>query len=514
MASVFKRNGKSNRGAPWYISWVDENGKRRTECTRTSDKSAAMRIAAKKEADAALIRSGVIDPVAQSVQAESRRPIEEHLADFRAKMQAAGRSGKHIEETCRYIHTVCTDCKFKTPSDIAAVPVSRFIQKLIDSGRSHRTCAAHTIAFKSFVKWLVAGGKLPRDPLSTLEHLNPNTDRRRRRRALTQSEWKWIESVLAEGVDRYGMPSEERLLLYRCAIETGLRANELRSLNRACLCLDEDQPCVTVRAESAKNRKDARQFISTKLAHQLREHVACKTPTSKVFSLPHRGNLAKMLRADLAHARRAWLRAASDSQERIARDASDFLCARNNAGENLDFHSLRCAAASWLVMNGANPKTAQAILRHSTVDMTLNIYTRLRPGAEARAVHDLWASVDEPQSMKATGTDHQRPSTDGREPGRETGKEEGLDKGLPRGSRMDSRSENAQRVAQRAGCATMHPSAPVCTLPADQPDNSQHPESPADEPVCTPMHHHAPLCTSGEEEIDSYETADIGSVAN
>jgi hypothetical protein len=46
MATVFKRGGKGNRDGYWYIQWWDWTSKgkrRRTKCTRTTDKATAER---------------------------------------------------------------------------------------------------------------------------------------------------------------------------------------------------------------------------------------------------------------------------------------------------------------------------------------------------------------------------------------------------------------------------------------------------------------------------------------
>lgn len=99
MASVFRRGGKSNRHGYYSVSWKDHTGKRRTKSTRTTDKAAAERIAAKLDADTALRREGVIDPTLDSIGKESARSIESHLADYEAKLRAAGRTEKHIGST-------------------------------------------------------------------------------------------------------------------------------------------------------------------------------------------------------------------------------------------------------------------------------------------------------------------------------------------------------------------------------------------------------------------------------
>ena len=86
MASVFKRGSKKPK-RPWYASWYDHHGKRQTQSTRTTDKATAERIASKMEADAALRREGVIDPMLDGISKESARSIESHLVDFESKLQ-------------------------------------------------------------------------------------------------------------------------------------------------------------------------------------------------------------------------------------------------------------------------------------------------------------------------------------------------------------------------------------------------------------------------------------------
>ena len=119
MATVYKRGGKKAKGY-WYASWVDHTGKRRTKCTKTTDKATAERIAKKQESDVALRRDGVIDPTLDAISKESQRTIESHLEDFRAKMVTAGRGRKHINTTIDYVRKIATDRGYVTASDIEA----------------------------------------------------------------------------------------------------------------------------------------------------------------------------------------------------------------------------------------------------------------------------------------------------------------------------------------------------------------------------------------------------------
>ena len=72
MASVFKRKGKGS----WIISWFDHTGRRRTRSSRTTDRRAADRIAKELDAQAALRREGVVDPLQDSYAEAARRPLE------------------------------------------------------------------------------------------------------------------------------------------------------------------------------------------------------------------------------------------------------------------------------------------------------------------------------------------------------------------------------------------------------------------------------------------------------
>ena len=82
MASVYKRN---NTG-PYIISWFDAAGRRREKSSRTTDRRAAERIAAKLDADAALRRDGVVDATADRYAEADRAPLAEHLADWHKSM--------------------------------------------------------------------------------------------------------------------------------------------------------------------------------------------------------------------------------------------------------------------------------------------------------------------------------------------------------------------------------------------------------------------------------------------
>lgn len=204
---------------------------------------------------------------------------------------------------------------------------------------------------------------------------------------LLPDEWPWLRDATKDGPERNGMTGNERFLLYATAIQTGLRANELRQLTQGRMFLDVDQPYIACKAGTTKNRKMAKQYVEPQLAAKLRAYLATRPPSAMVFRMPHETNTARMLRADLAAARNDWLKEVEkDKRELAKRQESDFLLPTNHEGECFDFHSLRHTCGAWLALTGEHPKTIQTIMRHSQITLTMDTYGHLFPGQAAEAV--------------------------------------------------------------------------------------------------------------------------------
>ena len=78
---------------------------------------------------------------------------------------------------------------------------------------------------------------------------------------------------------------------------------------------------------------------------------------------------------------------------------------RSHDGEHLDFHSLRHTCGAWLAMTGARPKAVQAVMRHSTITLTMDTYGHLFPGQEAETVGQFPAMLGaHSDALRATGT--------------------------------------------------------------------------------------------------------------
>jgi len=153
-------------------------------------------------------------------------------------------------------------------------------------------------------------------------------------------------------------------MLYRLAVETGLRSAELRSLTRSSFNLAREEPTVTIAAAYAKNRRQDTLPLKPETANALARHFAGKMPASPAFTMAKRDQIIDMMTADLADARTGWIAA-----------------------------------------GGVHPKTAQRLARHSTITLTMDRYTHLRREDLTGALDSLPNLASVPQAVIATGTD-------------------------------------------------------------------------------------------------------------
>lgn len=407
---LFKRSEKT--GAPYYVRYWErrKNGRSRQRCVSTgsSEFSIAKQAAAKILSDASLRFHGIIDPDLERYQKEANRTIEEHLTDFLPRLETRYTGTKariNIVGQLNYIRGFASFEDLKTIGEINADSMNRYIVHLADAGKSARTIGAMIGACKHFTSWLRKHGKLRTDPLETIEKPDPDSDRRLNRRMLLPTEWEWLIKATLKAGDRYGMTATERCLAYRVAIQTGLRVGELRSLKRGSFNLDDKTPYVKADSGTTKNRQTAYQYIDVDLASDLKGLLATKLPSATVFDLPTK-EAAKMLQADLNDARTMWLSEVNKNPtERAKREESYFLKPTNEAGDALDFHSLRHTCGAWLAIRGTQPKVIQSVMRHSTITLTMDTYGHLLEGAQAAAITHAADLTAIPNIFKATGTD-------------------------------------------------------------------------------------------------------------
>ena len=324
--------------------------------------------------------------------------LDAHLADFEAALTAKGTSARQAEQVRRRAARTFAACRFKRLGDLHGGKVEAYLAErraggLLARGAqaslSAQTSNFYLQACKQFCRWCVRDGRMAENPLAHLAGVNVRTDRRHDRRALTADECRRVLAAATAGKPWRGIGGADRAILYRVALETGLRAGELRSLTRADFDLDASPPTVTVRAAYSKHRREDRLPLRADLAEALRVHLRHRLPGAAALPMPSRNDVVKMLRADLAAAGVPY---------------------QDEAGRFADFHALRHTFVSNLAASGVHPKVAQTLARHSTITLTMDRYshTRIEPQTAAvEALPDLGAPPRRrgAVALAATGTD-------------------------------------------------------------------------------------------------------------
>jgi integrase len=386
MASVFKRGrDRRNRLASWYITYVDATGRRRTK-KACPDRAASEALARKPESEAALRRRGVIDPKADGFAIHEARPLGEHLVDYHAALVAKGSTKAHARKTATRAGRIIDLGGAKRISDLSLSRALSALSALRDEGLSRETLNHHVRAVKAFSRWLWKDSRARDHALAHLSTVNPESDRRRRRRALTADEAAALVNAAESGPMLQGIDGPTRAIAYCVALATGFRASELRSLTPRDFRLSESPPTITCAAAYTKNRHSAEQPIPESLAALLTPWVASLPADRNVFPLPER--TADMIRADLAAAGVPY---------------------ETDSGV-VDFHAIRNSYVSELVRSGASVKACQMLARHSTPALTIGLYAKVDRHDLAGVVNSLPDLTRRPDAreagrLAATGTE-------------------------------------------------------------------------------------------------------------
>jgi len=321
-------------------------------------------------------------------------------------------------------------------------------------------------AVRGFCRWCVQSGRLQTDATKRIGKLAEAADLRRQRRSLTPVELeKLLYAARLRPLAQYGRESvkkdnptgratwklaplsfdslpaaierakekfadkperiaeletlgHERALAYKTLVLTGLRRGELASLTVGSVVLDSSTPFLVLEAGDAKNRQRAEIPLRSDLASDLAQLIAAKRESltgqygaadgvlsiksARTIQLPSDTKLFPSVSSELIKVFDRDLAAASIEKS-------------DDRGRTVDVHALRHTYGSLLSAGGVAPRTAQAAMRHSSIDLTMNVYTDPRVLDVAGALDSLPAlpldaKPNEPQQNVATGTDGRRAS--------------------------------------------------------------------------------------------------------
>lgn len=294
---------------------------------------------------------------------------------------ARGRTAKYAAMKLKRAGTIAETAGFQRWSEIDAERVLAVVNDWRRDGRvpgfrrrtsvSEDTLAHYLSAFKQFTRWMARSGYAQRDPMAAVRverrDSGSSGSNMANRRALSADEQRRLVAGTVDLVDRWCVRNgrrvpftgEDRSLLYRTALQTGLRQSAIRRL----LSDNVDAPSGMLMASGTiRGKRSTPKPARGRLLELLTERVALMMPGTPLFILPHETSMARILRADCA------------------------ALGIDTAG--VDFHCLRHTFCTEVGRTAKSVKTAQRLMDHATVAMTMR-YMHSWPDDEAAAVEGL-----------------------------------------------------------------------------------------------------------------------------
>ncbi len=385
--------------------------------TGCRDKTAAMAVLGELEHQAELVRSKILTSDQAKIADHADSLLASHIADFLEYQQQKKTHPIRVKAYETRLNESANACGFRYLRDLSPDRLSSWLADQVDGQRKMGASV-----YNGFVEVWVAFGNwcLGKRTKGKSEHLNgakrllvnpfdkfpkmdEKSDPKRKARALTESELERLldaarrrplevaqtvrngpnkgQRVIQLSTERKAQLQrlgQERALIYKTAILTGLRTNELRTLTVGDLSFG-DVPFIKLRAPNEKNRRGSTLPLRSDLAEELKEWIKGKDHSSNVFLVP--SQLVKIMDLDL--------KAAGIPK----RDAAQLV---------VHFHSLRHSFGTHLSLAGVAPRVAQAAMRHSNISLTMNTYTDARLLDTAAAVESIGVLRNDPRTVAPT----------------------------------------------------------------------------------------------------------------
>lgn len=406
MAQVYKPTSRGRKSKSWWAEYRDPTTGRRVRCSlRTSDRAAAEILLGELQRKQARASAGLVDPH----EDHKKRPLTEHVNDWCEALKDRGATATYVALSLKRVMAVICGIAATKWDQLDPNRVLGYLAGRRAEGLSVESSNHYLRRIKQFARWMHRTRRAPDNPLECLGLQNSRTDRRHDRRELSTDEVRRLLDAARSGPVLYGMPGKDRVWLYRLALETGLRANELRLLTWGAFNFKTEPPTVTVEATIAKNRRRDVLPLRMDTAAAIVQWRGSNEVDGSQAVFPYvTPRTADMIRADLRRAKATWIRETRDGKLRRERRDDAFLAIRDGSGRVADFHALRHTFITNLARGGVHPKQAQALARHSTITLTMDRYTHTVLGDLASAL-DVLPVLGSPepqrQEQRATGTD-------------------------------------------------------------------------------------------------------------
>ena len=443
--------------ATFTVKYRDGSNLVREIATGCRDEQAARQIMADLERRAELVKAGVMTTAEDSIADHQSTLLTDHVDAFFAHQQSRGVSKAQLGNTRGRLNRVVADVGLVRLSDLSAVGLERWLSTRKEDGMGAVTRNAYREAWVTFGNWCVRHHRLTANPFADVPKADTKSDRRHQRRALTEDELcrlifvgslrplaefgreavrksadevlgrrTWEKAALtfetiADAANRGRVAlrdnsrflaelerrGRERGLIYKTLILTGLRRGELASLTVGQLELDGPVPFARLNAADEKNRQGNSIPLRADLVADLREWLEAKLHDERTAALRNGQVVPSRLGPDTP-----IVNVPASLVRTLDRDLQAAgIPKRDERGRVVDVHALRHSFGTMLSRNGVAPRTAQAALRHSTIDLTMNVYTDpklldIHGALESLPKFDL-ENDPRPEriALKSTGTD-------------------------------------------------------------------------------------------------------------
>lgn len=374
MPGVFRRKSDKARGkqGKWTLWWRGSDGLTKSRVGFT-DRAVSLELAHKLEIEAGREREGLVSVGDITRRAAEKTPLPEHLEAYAANIVAKGGTELHAKRAASSLRRLLADAGVSTLADLTGDAIQAALAR-IRARRAPRTANFALVQVKAFSRWLVQAKKLESSPVAHLKAYSQHVGRKRVRRALTAQEAARLIAAAGAGPtvrvrlgagDFAELSGPDRAMLYRIALGTGYRADEIRSLTPEAFRLDVSPPVVVLAAEFTKDGKPAEQPIPFYLAGHLKCWLIGKATGEHVLPVPIK--TAELVRGDLSRAG-------------IPFETTDGA---------IDFHALRGSYGTMMIKAGVDIKTVQKLMRHASPLMTLQMYVHSSEKDRANAIEKL-----------------------------------------------------------------------------------------------------------------------------
>ena len=420
----------------YSAKYRDGSGHVQKTATGCRDETAARRVLGDLERRAELVKAKVMTAAESNASEHQRTPLGLHFKAYLSHQETASVSPARINDTRSQLARIADECGFRKLRDLDSTAFERWLNDRKSEGMAAGTRNRYRESLVGFANWCVRAGRLLINPVADVPKADQKAEATRQRRALTEDELRSLldaarrrplvdAMTVRRGKDKGKQKAKlrpetrrrlerigrERALIYKTYLLTGLRKCELASLDVGQLELDGPLPYAALNAADEKSRQGNEIALRSDLAEDLRcwlgeklnalqaesrnrgEPLPLRLPADMpVFDVPT--GLLRILDRDLAFAG---------------------IPKKDERGRTVDIHALRHTFGTHLSRAGVAPRTAQAAMRHSKIDLTMNVYTDPKLLDVHGAIESLPSlSLDgtTTETETATGTDGQAERVD------------------------------------------------------------------------------------------------------